>query len=123
MPEREFTDVALPEFVAFLQGAVDAQLPEADRFTIRSLPQDAGETVSISAQGQSLHELLKDMGFPGLDVSKIPPDLLIEPYYRRLAGIPADGQLTTIYSTAQGLPEETRELIRDQAGWEKMRVA
>jgi hypothetical protein len=121
LPGREFTDAMLPDFVTFLQNAVDAKLPEADRFRIRFLPQDAGETMSFTVgNGVTLSELNGDMMLSGLYVTKVPPDLLVEPYSRPMAGIPADGQLETIYSTAQGFPEETRELVRDPAAWERM---
>jgi hypothetical protein len=119
LPARDFEQTPLPEFVAFLQSAVDAQLPGSERFRIRYLPRDANEAVTLEGADRSMYELYKNM-FTGLDFRKTPPDLTVAPYYRPLAGIPADGWLEVAYQTSQGLREETRELVRDAGAWQEL---
>lgn len=116
---RDFKDTPLPEFVAFLQAAVDAQLPAGDRFRIQFEPRDAGYLVSAEVGDGSLYELYRNM-LTGLDFTKSPPDLQVAPYYRPLEGIGADGLLERVYFSNFGMHEEARELVRDQAGWQAM---
>jgi hypothetical protein len=116
---RDFKDTPLPEFVAFLQAAVDAQLPAGDRFRIQFEPRDAGYLVSAEVGDGSLYELYRNM-LTGLDFTKALPDLQVAPYYRPLEGIGADGLLERVYFSNFGMHEEARELVRDQAGWQAM---
>jgi hypothetical protein len=116
---RDFEDTPLREFVAFLQAAVDTQLPAADRFRIQFEPRDAGYLVAAEVPEGSLYELYRN-SFTGLAFSKAPPDLRVEPYYRPLEGIGADGQLKRVYFSNSGPHEELRALVRDQAQWNEM---
>jgi hypothetical protein len=116
---RDFKDTPLPEFVAFLQAAVDAQLPAADRFRIQFEPPDAGYLVSAEVPEGSLYELYRN-SFTGLDFTKTQPDLRVEPYYRPLEGVGADGLLEKVYFSDSGPREELRAMVRDAAGWSEM---
>jgi len=121
LPAHEFAAVPLSGFVTFLQSQIDAQLPEGDRFTVHYASGDAQETVTTSIlAGSTLVSVLDGLAFASFDVVKVPPDLLIEPYYRPLAGVSADGKLQSVFNSAQGLREETRELARDPAAFEKL---
>jgi len=116
LPDREFDNWSLSSLVHFLQLEVDRQLPAADRFQIECDPRDCGESVFVERSGSSLYEFYTNM-FTGLDVRKAPPNLWIGPYYQPLYGIPENGILQRAYYTANGLGEETRQLVRTPAEW------
>ncbi len=116
---RDFKDAPLAEFVAWLQAAVDAQLPAGERFRIQFESRDAGYLVSAEVAEGSLYELYRN-AFTRLDFTKTPPDLRVEPYHRPLEGIGADGFLEKVYFSDSGPQEEFRELVSDAAGWNKM---
>jgi hypothetical protein len=128
---RSLDEVALPalrdniatlaELASWLQAQIDSQLPVGRRFQVRYSAQDATAAIDMEPrEAGTLGELVGGAGFLGLDVIKQPPDLLIAPYWRPLGDLPVDAPLRKIFGTANGLREETRQLIKDSEAWHSM---
>lgn len=123
VPARNFDEAPLREVVAHLQSAIDAQLPPEGRIRIDVAAGVDGEIRMHAPAGAPLIEWLVELDRELRDVSveKHPPDLLIAPYYRRVrADLPTSLPLTRLYATGQGMDEDLRELIRDDAAWRAM---
>jgi hypothetical protein len=122
LPAREFRDAPLPDVVAFLQAAIDEQLPASDRLRIEIDPEAAPVRITAKRDAMNLADWLSVIESGSLlsSVEKRLPDLRIEPYYQKVAAdIPRDLRLTPLYFTGNGLAQEKRELITDEARWQQ----
>jgi hypothetical protein len=121
LPALQVPIATLAELASWLQAQVDSQLPVGGRIQVRYGEEDAKEAIDIEPrEAGTLAEFIGSAGFLGLDVIKQPPDLLIAPYWRPLGDLPVDAPLPKIFAAPDGLREETRELIKDDAAWNQM---
>ena len=128
IPDREFKDAPVTEVIAWLQAAIDQQLPSAERIFIELDPESAGARITANLQDATLGRSLSLIDTTTASVEKRLPNLRIEPYYQRVSPeVERAVFLQPLLFVGNGINEDRRELIRDpstyQAAWKSLSPA